>query len=65
MAEFCLECWKRINEETGEGKRYILSNDLDLCEGCGEFKPVVIAIREKSEGFWERLKRWWKKHGFC
>lgn len=42
MAEFCLDCWNRINE-TNHGKdRYIISEDLDLCEGCGEMKHIII-----------------------
>lgn len=46
MAEFCLECWKRINEIEGRERKYILSKDLDLCEGCGEWKPVIIMERK-------------------
>lgn len=44
MAEFCLECWKKLNEATDD-KNYILSKDLDFCEGCGEWKPVVVTER--------------------
>ena len=45
MAEFCLDCWNRING-TNDGKmKYVLSKDLDLCEGCGELKPVIVAER--------------------
>ena len=46
MAEFCLECWKKLNEvEDDDDKNYILSKDLDFCEGCGEWKPVVVTER--------------------
>lgn len=43
MAEFCLECWKRMNRIKDDKRKYILSKDLDLCEGCGEWKYVIIA----------------------
>lgn len=46
MAEFCLECWNRINETQDSPKKYIISKELDLCEGCGEWKQVVIAERK-------------------
>ena len=45
MAEFCLECWNRLNETTYDEKKYVISKDLDLCEGCGEWKPVIIMER--------------------
>lgn len=46
MAEFCLECWNRINETDDDAKKYVISKDLWLCEGCAEFKPVIIAERK-------------------
>ena len=46
MAEFCLECFNRINGKNFSGKKYIISDYLDLCEGCGEFKPVIISSRK-------------------
>ncbi len=51
MAEFCLECWLE-NSETDMPKRYVLSKYLDLCEGCQEYKQVVI--REKIPFFYVR-----------
>ena len=46
MAEFCLECWNRINGTKDSGRKYMLSKELDLCEGCGEWKPVIIVERK-------------------
>ena len=46
MAEFCLECWNKINETKDNERKYIISKDLDLCEGCGELKPVIIMERK-------------------
>lgn len=45
MAEFCYECYKKILKGKKEKYELIISMCLDFCEGCGEFKPVVV--REK------------------
>ena len=45
MAEFCLDCWNKMNESEDSEEKYILSKDLDLCEGCGQWKPVIIMER--------------------
>lgn len=46
MAEFCLECWNKINGTNESERKYILSKHLDLCEECGEWKPIVIMERK-------------------
>ena len=46
MAEICLDCWNKINESADSKKKYILSKDFDLCDGCGEWKPVIIMERK-------------------
>lgn len=59
MAEFCLDCWNRIH-----GTRFAprdVKTDLDLCEGCGQQKPVVVAwsgrgLAGRLEGAWRRLE---------
>ena len=45
MAEFCLECWNEINESNDTENMYFLSKELDLCEECGQWKPVIIAAK--------------------
>lgn len=45
MAEFCLDCWNRLHGEDKTERDVILSKDDDLCEGCGEFRPVVEGLR--------------------
>ena len=45
MAEFCLECSKRFNANEPYEVEYETSDDIDLCEGCEEWKPVVIMKR--------------------
>ena len=42
MAEFCLECWNKMNNTNYPAKKFILTEENDLCEGCGELKKVVI-----------------------
>lgn len=46
MAEFCLECLNKINETNDKASKYIISKDLDLCEGCGQWKNVVVMERK-------------------
>ena len=54
MAEFCLDCLNKINGTNYDESKYIISDDLDLCEGCGEWKPVVVAMRRSNDGYWLR-----------
>lgn len=44
MAEFCLECWNRINETDTEEKMYIISRDLELAQG------TVLCVMLKLNG---------------
>lgn len=55
MAEFCKDCFLKINP-LGEDETVVLSapNDLDFCEGCGQWKRVVVRIRRKN--IFDRLK---------
>ena len=52
MAEFCLDCWNKINETHDSILRYALSWDKDLCEECGQYKRVIVAER-----LWSRVQR--------
>ena len=45
MAEFCLDCWNKIMGSNDSSRKYMLSEDLDLCEECGEMKPVIVRIK--------------------
>jgi len=51
MAEFCLECWNRINNTKHKKRQYIMSDYLDLCEGCGQMKQVILVHRAS---YWRR-----------
>ena len=48
MAEFCLECFNKLANANYTERDFILpdEDDLDLCEGCGEWKRVVIVRRK-------------------
>lgn len=46
MAEFCLDCWNKITHSNDTQRDFILSRKLDLCEGCGQWKHVIITERK-------------------
>lgn len=48
MAEFCKECFKRSVAVPSDGitdDMLVMSDWLDLCEGCGEWKSVVLEVK--------------------
>ena len=47
MAEFCIKCWNEINGINDSEDMYFMSKSLDLCEGCGEWKSVIIKPKAK------------------
>ncbi len=47
MAEFCLKCFNKIHDTNIDERTYILSDYLDLCEECGEWKRIVVCPRNK------------------
>lgn len=65
MAEFCLDCWNRMNETNDPPKKYVISKELELCEGCGEWKPVIVKMRgglSLRERIYVKLWLWNHKH---
>lgn len=46
MAEFCLDCWNKINETNDSPQKYLFSDEPELCEGCGKQKKVIITERK-------------------
>lgn len=48
MAEFCLTCWNKMYKTNDDESKFILSKELDFCEGCGEWKHVIVREREES-----------------
>lgn len=58
MAEFCLDCWNKIMGVNDPPGKYIISREVDLCEECGEWKPVIIRIKWRyaaAEWFCEQI----------
>lgn len=53
MAEFCLECFNKMNGTHLTGLQVI--REFDLCEGCGEIKPCVVRYRNRIGASWEKL----------
>lgn len=42
MAEFCLDCLRKLDGINYKDDEFEISTELDLCEGCGEWKHVVV-----------------------
>ena len=56
MAEFCKECAERhLGVSKKELRRAVMSAEPDLCEGCGQIKPVVVTIKPP---IWKRPCVW-------
>ena len=53
MAEFCKDCFEKL---LPNWIVTTISNDVDLCEGCGEWKQVVIEASpiNTGEGFYDK-----------
>jgi len=49
MAEFCLECWNKINNINLSAKDVVCSKEVDLCEGCSEMKHVIIKYKKRGQ----------------
>ena len=61
MAEFCKECFKRVIAVPSDGitdDMLVMSEEVDFCEGCGEWKPVVIEVRWKDAESVNSENRW-------
>lgn len=48
MAEFCLDCLRRMDGINYKRSKFIISWERDLCEGCGQGKRVVVAERRPT-----------------
>lgn len=54
MAEFCLDCFNKMNK-TGYTKSEVWL-EKDFCEGCADWRPCVMGLRPKP--FILRLTDW-------
>ena len=46
MAAFCFDCFNKVFNKNDPENKYIISKELNLCEGCCEMKRVVIAPKK-------------------
>ena len=53
MAEFCLKCWNKIYKTNDNESKFVLSKELDFCEGCGEWKHVIV--RERKDAMQKKI----------
>lgn len=54
MAEFCVDCFNKMNCSSIKEKNLVLSGEAELCEGCGKYKRTVVCLRP---GLLSRLKQ--------
>ena len=47
MAEFCLECLRKF-EPNANADSIVLSDNPELCEGCGHIKKIVVEINDEN-----------------
>lgn len=47
MAEFCLDCFNKVSGSAYSSRYFHLSKEPELCEECGEWKPVIICIKRR------------------
>ena len=55
MAEFCKECFKSrvaVPSDNITDDMLMMSAAYDICEGCGEYKPMVVGVTNKYETRW-------------
>ena len=52
MAELCKECFKRnivVPSDNITDDMLMMSAAYDICEGCGEYKQMVVGVTNKYE----------------
>lgn len=57
MSEICFDCLQALTGGTEKEKMYIISKDFDLCEECGQFRPVVVRLKKRYI-YWGNFKEW-------
>ena len=59
MAEFCKECFKKKIAVPSDGitdDMLMMSEAYDICEGCGEYKQVVVEVKDINSEFKSFIK---------
>ena len=63
MSEICVDCWNKVTENNYRKKKFIVSRQPELCEECGQWKPVIIRykgryiLKDRISDLWEDLQR--------
>ncbi len=56
MAEFCYECFNETFGTNFPKEKLKMSKELELCEGCAQYKHVVVKIGKSFfEEFFEKM----------
>ena len=58
LAEFCLDCWNKINGTNDPPENYVISKELALCEGCRQMKQVIVIKRTGNMDRSYRIALW-------
>lgn len=51
MAEFCKECLEELMKIDSSKYKIKLSKYLELCEGCAEYKHIVVSVKNHKIPF--------------
>lgn len=51
MAEFCFECFNRLEESHYTRQDVKLSFLPDLCESCGQSRRIVVGLKHGRTGY--------------
>lgn len=57
MAEFCLACYNNLHRTHLQPEDVIITDYLDLCEGCADLRQVVVEILPRRNLFRRFLRR--------
>ena len=57
MAEICFDCLNKLENNKFKKRMFIMTSCYDLCEECGQYKPVVIRMKRRYV-LKENLKEW-------
>ena len=57
MAEYCLECWNKLNNTNDTEDDFVISECLYICEGCEKYTKVVLR-RKPDPPYWLETFIW-------
>jgi hypothetical protein len=55
MAEFCLDCYNKLNNSHLTKEQVTLA--IDFCEGCEQWKECIVTIKPYKKSFFDKLFR--------